>query len=97
MPDQFFAAVLFVLALLTGCITVVMFFASFLDWLHSGDWGSISVLRAGYEAHLLKARWFLQADWGWRLHEVLERIPLLAVSAALAPIFWGASKFLARR
>jgi len=84
-------------ALLLGGVVIVLLLDAFIVWLQSGNWKSVSLLEAAYDAHLLKARWFLNVDWGWRLHEWLQQIPLLAALAVLVPAFWGIGLFFSRR
>ena len=74
-----------------------MLLLGFIEWLQTGRWHTTSVLQAAYDARLVRARWFLSVDWGWRLHEVLYRIPLLIVLIGLAPLSWALGLRFARR
>ena len=97
MMDRLLSVTFYGAALVLGGMLVVMLLSDFVVWLQSGRWENVSLLRAAYDAHLLKARWFLSVDWGWRVHELLSQVPLLVVLAFLVPICWGVGLFFARR
>lgn len=97
MTDRYLAITFRAAALIIGGVLVVMMIDNFVVYLQTGKWESMSLLRAGYDAHLLKARWFLNVDWGWRVHEWLAQVPLLVVLGALVPVCWCLGLFFARR
>ena len=85
------------MALTLVSIAALMLLFGFIEWLQTGRWESISVLRAGYDLHVLRASWFLRVDWGWRVHEMLDHVPLLAFLLTAAPVAWAAGTYFARR
>ena len=97
MKDRIIGITFFGIALLLGCVVVVSLVSGLIDWLQSGVWQSQSLLQAAYDAHLIHARWFQTVDWGWRLHEILDQIPLLLSTLIAAPLFWFAGLKLVRR
>jgi hypothetical protein len=97
MTDRFFGIVFFGMALLLCCAVVVGLLSGVIEWLQGGRWQSISLLDAGYEMRLLKARWFITTDWGWRVHEVLDAIPLFLAAILTAPLCWRTGLFFVRR
>ena len=97
MKDRVLGIFLFALAILLFCGVIVGLLTGLIEWLQVGKWESPSLLRFGYDAHLLKASWFLTTDWGWRVHEILDQIPLLLFSITTAPLFWWAGLRVVRR
>ena len=97
MKDRIIGITFFGIALLLGSIVVVSLISGLIEWLQSGVWHSPSLLQAAYDAQLIRARWFQSVDWGWRLHEILDQIPLLIGTVAAAPLFWCAGRWFVRR
>lgn len=97
MKDRIIGIAFFTVALLLICVVVVSLISGLIEWLQSGRWESPSLLRAAYDAHLIRARWFLSADWGWRLHEILDQIPMLVAAALAASLSWWAGLWFVRR
>ena len=97
MKDRTLGVTFLAIALLLGCVVVVSLLSDVIEWLQVGRWESRSLLRAGYDAHLIRARWFLATDWGWRVHEILDQIPLLACAVVMAGSCWGAGLWFLRR
>ncbi len=97
MTDRILAITFFAIALMLSGVVVIMLLFGFVEWMQTGRWHSTSLLQAAYDAHLIRARWLLSVDWGWRVQEVLDRIPLLAVLIAMAPVSWGVGVWIARR
>jgi len=97
MRDRILGIFCFAAALLLCCAVVVALLAGLIEWLQSGRWHNLSLLQAGYDLQLLRARWFLATDWGWRVHELLDQIPLLAAGALLAPLCWWVGLIFVRR
>ena len=96
MPDRIVSLIFYVAALILGGVLGVILLSGFIEWLQTGEWHTRSLLRAAYDAHFIRARWFLSGDWGWRVHEVLDHIPLLAVLGALIPLSWAAGVYFDR-
>lgn len=97
MADRITSLVFFSTALVLGGVLGIILLAGFIEWLQTGDWHTRSVLRAAYDARLIRARWFLSVDWGWRIHEVLDHIPVLALLGALIPVSWAVGVYFDRR
>jgi hypothetical protein len=97
VKDRIIGITFFGIALLLGCIVVVSLISGLIEWLQSGVWQSPSLLQAAYDAQLIHSRWFLSVDWGWRVHEILDQIPLLLGTLAIAPLFWFAGLWFVRR
>jgi len=76
---------------------VVDLLVGLIEWLQMGRWKSVSVLQAGYDANLIRARWFMTSDWGWRVHDALDAIPLLLVGVIMAPLCWRVGQLFVRR
>jgi len=55
------------------------------------------LLQLGYDAHLIKARWFLANQWSWPLHDALAKIPVLVTMVCIAPLFWWLGGVFGRR
>jgi len=87
----------FSLALVLCCALAVGLLSGLIEWLQVGRWKSVSLLQAGYDINLLRARWFMTTDWGWRLHDVLESIPLYLVGLIMAPLCWRVGLVFVRR
>ncbi len=79
------------------CVALVMLFAGFIEYLQIGRWDTPSLLEIGYEAHLIKARWFVAHQWSWWIHDVLERVPVALFLLGVAPLFWWVGNRLGRR
>ena len=97
MADRIIGIFCFGIALLLGCAVIVALLYGLIEWLQGGRWDTPSLLRAAYDAGLLRARWFLTTDWGWRVHEALDAIPVLLAGLILAPIFWWLGLRFVRR
>ena len=97
MSDRIAAIALFGLALGAISAALIMVLFDYIIWLQTDRWTDLSLLQALYDAQLLKARWFLQHQWSWPLHDALERVPLSLGLAAVAPPLWWLGKAIARR
>jgi hypothetical protein len=97
MKDRLLAIIFLGLALLLFSAVVVGLLVGLIEWLQSGYWPSISLLEAAYDTGLVRARWFITVDWGWRLHEWLDAVPLSAAAIVFAPLFWWIGLVFARR
>ena len=97
MTDRLLSLLLFGIAYLSGVAAMLILFVGFIDWLQTGSWSNLSVLEFGYNAHLLKARWFLDHRWSWWMHDVLQWIPVYAFLLGFAPLAWLFGAWMARR
>ena len=97
MKDRLLAISFFGLALLLFSAVVVGLLVGLIEWLQSGHWPSISLLEAAYDTGLVRARWFVTVEWGWRLHEWLDMVPLSVAAIVIAPLFWRIGLIFARR
>ena len=97
MADRLISLLLFGTAYLCGVAAMLILFVGFVDWLQSGSWTDLTVLELGYNAHLIKARWFLEHQWSWWLHDFLQWIPVYAALLSLAPLAWLSGAWTARR
>lgn len=97
MADRLISLMLFGTAYLCGVAAMLILFVGFVDWLQTGRWAELSLLELGYNAQLLKARWFLEHRWSWWLHDVLQWVPVYAALLCAAPLAWVCGAWMARR
>jgi hypothetical protein len=97
MTDRLLSLLFFGVAYCCGVAAMLILFVGFIDWLQTGSWSNLSVLELGYNAQLLKARWFLDHQWSWWMHDVLQWTPLYAFLLGLAPLAWLSGAWMARR
>ena len=95
--DRAVAVALFVIAMLCFGGAVLLLLNGFIEYLQVGRWQSRSLLQFAYDAHVLRARWFLANDWSWWLHDALEVIPVYAALLVGAPIAWWLSGVVGER
>ena len=89
--DRALSIALFLLALGSLGGAGLMLLNGFLEYLQVGHWSATSLLQAGYDTHLIKARWFLAHEWSWWLHDLLEAIPTYAALLVVTPVAWWLS------
>ncbi len=97
MADRLLSLLLFGAAYVSGVTAVLILFVGFIDWLQTGSWSNLSVLEFGYNAHFLKARWFLDNQWSWWMHDMLRWMPVYALLLGFAPFAWVSGAWMARR
>jgi hypothetical protein len=95
--DRLFALCFFALALAAAAAAAVICLAELIEWLQTDRWLSTSLLQVGYDWRLLKARWFLSAQWSWWIHDLLAQVPVQLALLAAAPLLWLVGKLFARR
>ena len=88
MIDRAIAWFLFCTAYIFGIAAALILLAGFIEYLQSGHWTDVSLLEVGYDAYLIKARWFLDHRWSWWIHDVLNVIPLSVALIVSAPLLW---------
>ncbi len=97
MFDRIGSLLLYFSAIAAGATALVMLLSDYITWLQTNRWSTLSVLQAGYDSGVLKARWFLNQQWSWPLHDLLAEIPLHVLLLLVAPLFWWLGVKLARR
>ena len=97
VADRLISLLFFGIAYACGVAAVLMLLAGFIDWLQTGRWHDLSVLELAYNAHVVKARWFLEYRWSWWIHDMLQWIPLYALLLVVAPLAWVCGAWAARR
>ena len=95
--DTVVSLLLRALALGLGCAAVLLALNGFIEYLQTGRWPTLSLLRLGYDSGLLQARWFLAHRWSMPLHDVLDALPVTVVALGLAPLCWWLGGRLGRR
>jgi hypothetical protein len=97
MADRMISLTFYGLACLCGIAAVLILLVGFVDWLQTERWTNLSVLEFGYDAHLIRARWFINNRWSWWLHDLMHLIPLYVFLLALAPLSWVVGAWFGRR
>ena len=95
--DRALSILLVVLALLAFSAAGILLLVGFIEYLQGGEWRAVSLLQFFYDNQILRARWFLGAEWSWWIHDLLELIPLYAALMAMAPLSWWLSRLIAQR
>jgi hypothetical protein len=95
--DRLLASLLFACALLCIVGAGLLLLEGFISYLQTDRWRTISLLQAGYDAHLLRPRWFLLHDWSEPAHRALGAVPLFAALLVIAPMAWWSSNRLDSR
>ena len=97
MTDRFLTAGFYAIALGLAGGAVLIFILGFIEYLQLGRWPSLSLLQLGYDAQLIRARWFLANQWSWPVHDLLAKIPVLLAMLCIAPVFWWLGGVFGRR
>lgn len=95
--DRAFSVLLFAIAVLSFGGAVLLLLNGFIAYLQLGSWKTLSLLQFCYDAHIIRARWFLANDWSWWIHDLLEAIPGYAALLAVCPVAWWLSGMVGRR
>jgi hypothetical protein len=95
--DRALSVSLFAVAVLCFGGAVLLLLNGFIEYLQAGSWKATSLLQFCYDAHLIRARWFLANDWSWWIHDALKAVPGYAVLLVLSPAAWWLSGVVSRR